>query len=99
MAERRKAYIARTKEARIASGVSAEAVANYIGVDHSTYRSYETRRALKQEYIARFCEITRTSERWLVSNKGLREATVFEQMEMAMNNQVATLRGAIPSDD
>lgn len=93
LAEGKKTYILRTKKARLFSQKDAEIIAEYIGVDAATYRSYESRRAMPQEYISRFCEIAGINERWLLSNKGHMEADYVEKLEKIAQEHVRFLQG------
>lgn len=75
----REKYIERVKEARIAAGLKQEEIANYIGVDRPTYTNYESRRAMPQKYIAKFCEITKINEKWLLTGIGNMSAASKEE--------------------
>lgn len=66
----RENYIARVKEARVNAGLLQEDIAKSLGIDRPTYTNYESRRAMPQKYIAKFCEITRVSEKWLLTGEG-----------------------------
>lgn len=96
--EERVKYIQRTKEARKFSKKNPKDISEYIGVDTATYRSYESRRAMPQEYIARFCEFTGVNERWLISGKGQIEANYVEKLEAVVKHHIASLQAVIPSE-
>lgn len=96
-----KAYILRTKEARKACGKERPEVAKYLGVHVSTYSNWEypkQNRPMPQEYISRFCEFTGTNERWLISNKGRREADYVEKLEALVKDHIANLQNTISPD-
>lgn len=79
-----KAYILRTREARLYAGKSRPEVAKHIGIALSTYGNFEVparHRPMPQEYISAFCGCTGVNERWLVSGKGRKEANYVEQLE------------------
>lgn len=96
LTDSQRAYIARTKEARKFSGKDPEAIADYIGTDAATYRSFESRRTMPQKYISRFCKITRTNERWFVSNKGAMEADYVEKLETIRDEHIRYLQSVAP---
>lgn len=92
------AYISRTKEARKFAEKKHKEVADYLGIDRSTYTNFERDRPMPQEYISRFCELTGINERWLISGKGAKEVDYVEKLEAAVKQQISTLRAVISSD-
>jgi ribosome-binding protein aMBF1 (putative translation factor) len=54
----KKAFLARTKRAREAAGLTQEELAQRLGIRQDKYAKYETRSPLPHQYVARFCEIT-----------------------------------------
>lgn len=68
--ESRENYILRVRQAREHAGLKQEDIADFIGVARNTYTNYELRRAMPQKYIAKFCEITKVSEKWLLTGQG-----------------------------
>lgn len=63
-------FIARTKLAREATGMTQTEIAMALGVDQGRYKQYETRSLLPHEMIGRFCAITRVTEKWLTTGVG-----------------------------
>jgi DNA-binding XRE family transcriptional regulator len=54
----KKAFLARTKRAREAAGLTQEEMARRMGIRQDKYAKYESRSPLPHQYIARFCEVT-----------------------------------------
>lgn len=63
-------YILRVIQARESSGITQEEISRRIGVERPTYSNYERHRPMPQKYIAKFCQITNTNERWLLTGNG-----------------------------
>jgi transcriptional regulator with XRE-family HTH domain len=61
----------RTKDAREAAGyVDRQAeFAVKLGIESGTYNKYETRSPIKQEFIAKFCDLTGVREKWLLTGE------------------------------
>lgn len=55
--EIRRGFVQRTREARIATGLSQPKMAKKLGIDQGTYKNYETIRPLPHELVPLFCEI------------------------------------------
>lgn len=54
----KKAFLARTKLAREAAGLTQEELAKRLGIRQDKYAKYESRSPLPHQYVARFCEVT-----------------------------------------
>jgi DNA-binding XRE family transcriptional regulator len=59
--EVRRGFVQRTREARIATGLSQPKMAKELGIDQGTYKNYETIRPLPTELVPIFCEICEIS--------------------------------------
>lgn len=66
----RKAIIARTKQAREASGLTQQAVASVLRIPQDRYKQYETRSPLPHEFIGPFCVLARITPEWLLTGRG-----------------------------
>lgn len=75
--EYRDGLVARTKQARVHSGLSPTVIAKYLGVPLATYTKYEGARSkdgkqttIPDELKGDFAEITRINLRWLITGEG-----------------------------
>ena len=68
--ESQRAYITRTRKAREDSGKTQDEVADYLGLARPTYTGYENARPMPGKYVAKFCAITKTMEKWLLTGQG-----------------------------
>jgi transcriptional regulator with XRE-family HTH domain len=66
----RKEFLARTKLARMSTGLSQGEFANLLGMKQDRYKQYETRTLLPHYLIVDFCEKCGVSEEWLISGRG-----------------------------
>lgn len=69
-----KAFTDRTKQARIACGLTQAEIATILGITQDTYKQYEMRTMLPHRYVPAFCAATRVTEKWLFGSGGRREA-------------------------
>lgn len=65
----RKAFIARTKEARLAVFDAQADIAALLGTVQSTYKQWETRNPLPHELIPTFCKLCNVSITWLFTGR------------------------------
>lgn len=71
----------RTREARKAAGYgSQEKIAADLGIERDRYAKYETERIINKELIAKFCELTGVSEKWLLSGGGPMKDDLMEKI-------------------
>lgn len=68
----KKEFLARTRTAREAVGMSQEAMAQALepGMKQDTYKQYEIRTPLPHRYIPTFCAITKVDIEWLFTERG-----------------------------
>lgn len=62
--------IERTRQARIASGLSQAEVARLMGMEQSAYGKYEFRSPIQPEHVDLFCLAVRIDPNWLFTGKG-----------------------------
>lgn len=63
-------FLARTKRAREARGVTQQEIANALGIAQDLYSKYEVRTLLPHHLIPAFCLICAVEEKWLLSGLG-----------------------------
>jgi DNA-binding XRE family transcriptional regulator len=63
-------FIARTKQARQATGMTQDELAGLLGIKQDRYKQYETRSMLPHEYVERFCLACTVTTEWLFTGKG-----------------------------
>ena len=66
----RREFIARTKEAREASGYTQARIAEFFGVKQDLWKQYETRSQLPTRMIGKFCLLVRCDPWWLLTGEG-----------------------------
>ncbi len=78
LSECRKAFIARTKEARVKTGLSGKQMGQALGgMAQDTYKNFETIRELPHEHIAAFCLISGVTADWLFDMERERSETAL----------------------
>lgn len=63
-------YIKRTKKARADSGKNQQEIADFLGIERTTYTGYEISRPMPGKYVSKFCAMTGVTERWLLTGEG-----------------------------
>lgn len=97
--------IQRTKEARLGSKFNTQSnIAEALGITRDTYATYETRTLLAHDLIARFCDMTETNIRWLLTGEGGMKFTPSKFLDsmarvddesLQMQLEIIALRGII----
>jgi transcriptional regulator with XRE-family HTH domain len=71
----------RTRKAREATGRTQEEMAGLLDIPLERYNKYETRSALKQELIAKFCQLTGITEKWFLTGKGPMQSDIDPHLQ------------------
>jgi hypothetical protein len=64
------AFIKRTRDAREAKFETQKPVYEFLGVEQSHYKHWETRRPMPRRFIPKFCLICEVSMEWLLTGEG-----------------------------
>lgn len=70
MIDFKKAFLRRTKEARIHARLTQEEIAEALGIPQDHYKQYERRTQLPQKHIYRFCLVCGVDLIWFMSGHG-----------------------------
>ena len=68
--EQKKAFIRRTKEARLAAFPKQGPMLTILDLDQGTYKQYESRSPLPHRFIPKFCAATQVTMEWLLAGEG-----------------------------
>jgi len=76
------AVVGRTTKARNDSPYKTqEEMASALGIQRDRYATYETKRIIGKQFIARFCELTGISEAWLLTGEGpMKPPTIIPEL-------------------
>lgn len=94
----------RTKFARRNAGIKSQSkIAEMMGMDRSAFARYETDRVITSENLPKFCEITKVSERWLLTGEGemIAQESEYDQIltkyKQLSDQEQQMIQGAIDS--
>src|SRR5882724_3369348 len=69
-AEERRAFVDRTRAARVARFETQSPMLTILELDQGTYKQYETRTPLPHRFIPKFCAATGVDIEWLLTGRG-----------------------------
>jgi transcriptional regulator with XRE-family HTH domain len=81
--------IGRVREARTATGLNQDKMAEALGIARPTYAKYELDRIIAIELLPAFCEITNTSIEFILTGKAHPVLTAYYSLDPSSKERLA----------